>query len=287
MAFEVMTHPPAGRPAGAAMIDRAAERDSLRRTVAAVVRYRVLLKHLVAKDLKLKYRGSALGFIWSLLNPLLMIAVYTIAFTYILRTTTPGFVFYLMLGLLPWTFFVNATIMSAGAIVDNAGLVKSVFFPRAILPLATVLFNFAQYLLTVLVFLPLMLWVYGTPLSPPMLVYPVFLGLQLLFTVGVALVLATATTFFRDVRHFIEIGLAALFWVTPVVYQFEQIGTSLRPFILLTPMAPYIVAYQTVFFYRQWPDAEVWGLAIGYAIAALGAGAAAILAFEDRFPELI
>jgi ABC-2 type transport system permease protein len=192
-----------------------------------------------------------------------------------------------MLGLLPWTFFVNATIMSAGAIVDNAGLVKSVFFPRAILPLATVLFNFAQYLLTVLVFLPLMLWVYGTPLSPPMLVYPVFLGLQLLFTVGVALVLATATTFFRDVRHFIEIGLAALFWVTPVVYQFEQIGTSLRPFILLTPMAPYIVAYQTVFFYRQWPDAEVWGLAIGYAIAALGAGAAAILAFEDRFPELI
>src|SRR6516225_9181559 len=122
------------------LIDRAQARDSLARTAAAMVQYRQLLRTLVAKELKLKYRGSILGFVWSLLNPLLMIAVYSVAFTYILKMTVEGFVFYLMLGILAWTFFVNSAIMASGAIVDNGGLVKSVFFPRAILPVASVLF---------------------------------------------------------------------------------------------------------------------------------------------------
>ena len=97
------------------------------------------------------------GFLWSLANPLLMIVVYTVAFTYILRIRSEGFVFYLMLGLLSWTFFASSAAMSTGAIVDNAGLLKSVLFPRAILPIGTVLFNLAQYLLTVSVFLPVMM----------------------------------------------------------------------------------------------------------------------------------
>lgn len=269
------------------LIDRGQERDSLARTLVAMFRYRQLLRTLVAKDLKLKYRGSILGFLWSLLNPLLMIAVYTVAFTYILKMPIEGFVFYLMLGLLAWTFFVNSALMASGAIVDNGSLVKSVFFPRAILPVAAVLFNFAQYLLTVLVFVPILLALYRVPLSAPMLLYPVFLVLQLLFTIGVALVLATATAFFRDVRHFLEIGLAALFWVTPIVYQLDMISPALRTPILLSPMAPYIVAYHTIFFYRTWPGAEVWALAIAYAFVTLTAGALLMLRHEDKFSEQI
>ena len=119
------------------MDDRAAERPTLGRTLRGLFDYGHLLRNLVVKDLKLRYRGSVLGFVWSLANPVLMIAVYTVAFTYILRLRTPGFVFYLMLGVLAWTFFANAVAMSAGAVVDNGGLVRSVWFPRAILPIAT------------------------------------------------------------------------------------------------------------------------------------------------------
>ncbi|MCA1652358.1 MAG: ABC transporter permease, partial [Acidobacteria bacterium] len=144
----------------ATMVDRAAVRPSMRRTVLGLVKYGHLLRNLVIKDLKLKYRGSVLGFVWSLANPLLMIAVYTVAFTFILRIRTPGFVFHLMLGLLAWTFFANAVAMSTGAIADNGGLVRSVWFPRAILPIATVLFNLAQYILTILVFLPVLMVLY-------------------------------------------------------------------------------------------------------------------------------
>jgi lipopolysaccharide transport system permease protein len=269
------------------LVDRAQERDSFARTVAAMYAYRELIRNLVAKDLKVKYRGSILGFLWSLFNPLLMIGIYSVAFGLILRIPTPGFVFYLLLGILAWTFFVNSAMMSAGAIVDNGGLVKSVFFPRAILPVATVLFNFAQYLLTTLVFLPLMLVVYRVPLSAPMLLYPVFLLLQLIFTIGVALMLSTTTAFFRDVRHLLEVGLAALFWLTPIVYQLDQAPPGLRGLLHATPMAPYIVAYQQVFFYRAWPDAMTWALALFYAGAALAIGVAVMLRHEDRFAEQI
>src|SRR5688572_8661077 len=116
------------------LIDRAARRHTIRAMLASLYDYRGFIRHLVLKDLKLKYRGSIFGFLWSLLNPLMMIVVYATAFGFILRIRTEGFVFYLMLGQLAWTFTASSATMSTGSIVDNAGLLKSVAFPRAILP---------------------------------------------------------------------------------------------------------------------------------------------------------
>ena len=119
--------------------------------------------------------------------------------------------------------------MSTGAIVDNAGLLKSVFFPRAILPIGTVLFNLAQYLLTVSVFLPaMMLWYRVAARRADAGCFPLFLALQVVFTIGVALILATATAFFRDVRHLLEVALAVLFWTTPIVYELRA-GAGAAP----------------------------------------------------------
>jgi len=267
------------------MIDRAAPQDSLGTTLAGLVRYRTLLRKLVLKDLKLKYRGSVLGFLWSLVNPLVMIAVYSLAFRYIMRNATEGFVFLVLIGILAWTFFSNAAMMSTGAIADSGALLKSVFFPRAILPIATVLFNFAQYLLMALVFLPVMMIAFRIPPSPPLLAYPIFLALQVVFTIGVALILATGTTFFRDVRHLLEVGLAVLFWTTPIVYELPQVPERFRLALLASPVASYVVAYKDIFFYRRWPDPAVWTFAIAYAIIAFAIGTALLLAFEDRFAE--
>ena len=269
------------------MVDRAGDAASIRRTLAGLRQYRHLLRNLVLKDLKLKYRGSVIGFLWSLANPLVMCVVYVVAFTKILRAGAEGYVFYVMLGLQAWTFFSSSAAMSTGAIVDNAGLVKSVSFPRAILPTATVLFNLAQYILTVLVFLPLLLLYYRVPLAAPMLLFPVFVGLQSLFTIGVALILATSTAFFRDVRHLVEVALAVLFWTTPIVYQVAGVSPRLRSLILMSPMSPYIGAYQDIFYYRQWPDATLWLTAVGYAAVTLVLGLWLIVRNEDSFAERI
>ena len=269
------------------MDDRAAEPPGLARTLRGLGHYQHLLRNLVVKDLKLKYRGSVFGFVWSLANPLIMIAVYTIAFTYILHLRTPAFVFYLMLGILPWTFFASASAMATGAIVDNGGLVRSVWFPRAILPIATVLFNFAQYLLTAVVFLPVMMAIYGVTPAAPMVAFPVFLLLQTLMTIGLALLIAVGTAYFRDVRHFVDVGLAILFWATPIVYVTTELPIAVQRALLLTPLSPYITAYHDVFYYRRWPDGEVWAVAIAYAAVALIAGLWVIARVEDRLTERV
>jgi len=267
------------------LVDRSSEMTTVRAVVLSLYRYRELLKNLVTKDLKLKYRGSVFGFLWSLVNPLLMMVVYTIAFTYILRVRSAGFVFSLMIGLLSWTFFANSAAMATGAIVDNAGLLKSVLFPRAILPIGTVLFNLAQYLLTVAVFLPaMMLWYHVVP-GAPILLFPVFLALQVIFTIGVALLLATATAFFRDVRHLLEIALAVMFWTTPVVYELRQVPERLQLLILLSPVSPFVVAYQHIFLNGAWPDRTLWLMAISHALGSFVIGTLVFLAFEDRFTE--
>jgi ABC-type polysaccharide/polyol phosphate export permease len=267
------------------LVDRAEQTSTIRTIAVSLYRYRELLRNLVIKDLKLKYRGSVFGFLWSLLNPLLMLIVYAVAFTFILRVRTPAFIFYLMLGQLAWTFFASSATMSTGSIVDNGGLIKSVFFPRAILPIASVLFNLAQYVLTIVVFLPIMLLWYQVPLSAPMLLFPVFLALQCLLTIGLAMTLATATAFFRDVRHLLEVALAVLFWTSPIVYELTTVPDRLRLLILLSPMSSFIAAYHAIFFYQQWPDLSVWLIAGTYAVASFLIGVTLVLAFEDRFAE--
>jgi ABC-type polysaccharide/polyol phosphate export permease len=190
-----------------------------------------------------------------------------------------------MLGQLAWTFFASSAAMGTGAIVDNAPLLKSVLFPRAILPIGTVLFNLVQFLLTLAVFLPTMMLWYRVPLAAPMLVFPLFVVLQVLFTIGIALILATATAFFRDVRHLLEVALSVLFWTTPIVYELSQVPERLQPLLLLSPVASFVVAYQTMFVSQSWPAASIWLVASAYAIGTFVVGTLLFLTFEDRFTE--
>jgi len=137
----------------------------------------------------------------------------------------------------------------------------------------------------VAVFLPAMMLWYRVPLSPPMVLFPVFLALHVLFTVGVALLLATATAFFRDVRHLLEVTLAVLFWTTPIVYELRNVPERIQLPILLSPVSSFVVAYQQIFYYRVWPDPTVWLIAGAHAVGAFVIGALLFLAFEHRFTE--
>lgn len=283
----VLSVPVPGPAAWPGMLDRGAERPTFRGLLGAVARYRELIRNLVMRDLKLKYRGSVLGFFWSLLNPIAMVGVYTLAFTYILRTTVEGFVFFLLIGILAWTFFANAATMSTGAIVDGGSLMRSVVFPRAILPIATVIFTLSQYLLTLLVLLPIMLVVYRVPPAAPMLLFPAFLVLHVLFTIGVALFLSVATAYFRDTRHLLDLSLSLLFWLTPIVYPLASVSPRLQTLLRLSPLSPFVLAYQVIFYYRQWPDAATWAAAVTYAAVALTVGMWVFLSAEAQLAERV
>src|SRR5262249_32494810 len=123
----------------------------------SVFRYRELIRNLVLKDLKLKYRDSALGFLWSLANPLLLILVYSFVFGHLFPGGPPNFAYFLMVGILPWNFFAQSLMMSTGSIIDNGNLIRKVALPMEVFPIATVLFNLAQFLLALIVFFPMAL----------------------------------------------------------------------------------------------------------------------------------
>lgn len=267
------------------LIDRAAVRPSLLLSLVAILSYRELIRNLVLKELKLKYRGSVLGFLWSLVNPLAMVGVYTLAFKYVLGSTQPGFSFFVLLGVMAWTFFASAAMASTGTLIEGGSLVKAVRFPRAILPLATVLFSLAQYLLTIVALLPLMFLLYKVPPAGPLVLFPVFLALQLAFTIGVSLILAAATTFFRDVRHFVEIGLSMMFWTTPIVYPLSQAPEWLRSIVLLSPMSAFVVAYHRIFYYGEWPELAIWAGALGYGLGTFAVGMMLFLSLDARIGE--
>lgn len=269
------------------LIDRAAERPSLLASLGGIIAYRQLIRNLVLKDLKLKYRGSVLGFLWSLINPLAMVGVYTLAFKYIIGVRQPGFPFFILVGVMAWSFFSSSAMQSTGALVDGGSLIRAVRFPRAILPLATVLFSLIQYLLTIVALLPMMFLFYKLPPPGPLLLFPIFLTLQLALTVGVSLILSAATTFFRDVRHFVEIGLSMLFWTTPIVYPLTQAPEWLRPIVLMSPMSPFIVAYHSIFYYGEWPALAVWVTAACYGLGTFAVGMTWFLSLEGRIGDQV
>jgi ABC-2 type transport system permease protein len=249
--------------------------------------FRELLKNLVVRDLRLKYRGSVLGFLWSMVNPLLTIGIYAVAFGYIIRVATESFVLYLVAGLLAWGYFAASASASTGAVIDSASLVKAIYFPRAILPVATVLFNLTQFLLTSAIALPAALLIYRIPPSWPMVAWLGFVALQTLLCIGLALLLSTWTALFRDVRHFLDIALQILFWLTPIVYESHMVPPALKPLAFLSPMTPFVIGYHQCVYYRHWPDPMVWAIASAYTVSALVAGLVVFRRYEDRFTELL
>ena len=276
----------ADRHAGAERIEQPLLVDAIQASsIHHWFQYRELIRNLVLRDLRLKYRGSVLGFLWSLVNPLVTVAIYTFAFGFILRVPTPHYVLFLVTGLLPWGLFAGSATAATGAIIDSGSLVKSVYFPRAILPVSIVLFNLSQFVMTFVIVLPVVLLIYWIPPTRAMLAFPCLLLLQLIFTIGVALLLATATAFFRDVRHLLEIALQVAFWLTPIIYEVKVVPAAFRPFALAGPMTPFIMGYRQCLFYGEWPDALIWLLAVVYAAVAFGVGLAVFRSYEDRFTE--
>jgi ABC-type polysaccharide/polyol phosphate export permease len=252
--------------------------------LGAVTRHRTLLRLLVQRDLKLKYRGSLVGFAWSLANPIVMTATYTVAFTYLWPQRVEGFVFQLLLGVLAWTFFSQSVSMATGAIVDSGSLVRSIYFPRVILPLATVSFTAIQYLLALGVLLPLMFVVYGTVPGLPILLLPAALVLVGTFVFGASLLMAASTVVYRDVRHLLDITLQVLFWATPILYT-PSAWPAARPLLELSPLAPFITLTRALTHGAAWPSPETWAIAAAYAGLALITGLWVFFREEARFAE--
>jgi ABC-2 type transport system permease protein len=215
-----------------------------------------LLIELVRKDLKVKYKNSALGFIWSLANPLLYLAVFTLVFTFFLKNNVPWFAVLFMSGFLIWSFFNSATLDATGAVVGNANLVRKVRFPRVVLPLASVGFAGVHLVLQLLVFFVFLIPFYPDAFGPQLLLLLPALAVTVIFTVAMSLLASSLNVRYRDVQHLLEIALLAWFWLTPIVYPVTVVRDELArsgvlwlfKFYMANPMTAVVVAAQRAFY---------------------------------------
>jgi ABC-type polysaccharide/polyol phosphate export permease len=258
--------------------------DSLR----AAWGYRDLLRHLVVRDLRHKYKGSSLGFVWSLLHPLLMAAIYTVAFRYIAPNGIEHFPVFLLSGLLPWMFFSTALGGAVGSIVDNSALVRKVAFPRLILPLAAVASQLVQFLLMYAVIVPLLV-LFDVGSSPALIALIPLIALQVLFTAGLALAVATAYVYARDTRHLLEVALQVWFWITPIVYSasIAPLPRLVMRLLQWNPMAHFITGYQNIVVHHAMPTLMAFALLTVVSGATAIAGWLLFARCQRRFAELI
>ena len=209
---------------------------------------------MTRKELKVKYKNSVLGFAWSLLNPLLYLVVFYVAFVKILGSGVPAFPIFLLSGLLVWNLFSTGLSAACGSVVSNAGLVKKVSFPREILPLAAVGSMVVHFFLQSLVLFAVMAiirwdvaWAY-IPLLPLALVA------LLLLTGALGILLSATNVYLRDTQHFLELALLAWFWVTPIVYGFMTIdrrpGGWFKYAYLMNPVTPIVLIFQRAIYAR-------------------------------------
>lgn len=216
--------------------------------------YRNLLLNLTKRDLRIRYKESVLGFLWTLLNPLMFLVIFYIVFVLIVPQGIPNFVVFFLSGLLPWTMFQNSMMMTTNAVVGGAPLLKRVAFPREVLPLAVIGANIFTFFLQMIVLLAVLLAMrYNFYSGYLILIVPAFI-VEVLLLVGLALIFSALTVYLRDIIHFMELATLFWFWVTPVVYPVAQVYKRFAghhwPFglVLLNPMVVPVLAFQRAFY---------------------------------------
>lgn len=215
-----------------------------------------MLKNIVLRDLRGRYKGSILGFLWTFVNPLLMLVIYSVVFSYILKTQIEDYPMFIFVALLPWNFFVSSVLQGSVSLVQNSGLIKKIYFPREVFPIANVATNMVNYLLSLFIMLPALL-IAGIKIQLPVISFPIVLLIETLFVLSLVLLLSVANVYFRDTEHLISVLLMAVFYLTPVLYPLEIIPQRMHWFFELNPLSPLIMAYRDIFFYGMWPD---WGM---------------------------
>jgi ABC-type polysaccharide/polyol phosphate export permease len=264
--------------------------------LAELWRYRELVRNLIARDLKVRYKNSVLGIAWSWLNPLLMMMVFTIVFTVINRAP-PDIAHYpvfILSGILPWNFFSASVVGATASIVGSSYLIKKVYFPREVLPLVAVLSNMINFVIALPVFFGVAL-AFGIRLTPWALFMPVVLLVQVIFSVGIGLILATLNVYYRDTQIIMEVLMLAWFFVTPILWDARTIPETKvlfgiawpiqRLVYILNPMASIVASYRDTLYWGAQPALDFFARSTLTAIIILVLGYALFRRFSSSFAE--
>lgn len=242
------------------------------KTLKEIYDYRQMIFSLVRKDLRGRYKGSVLGFLWTFINPLLQLVVYTIVFSYILPTAIDKYYLYLFVGLIPWIFFSASITGGSASIVAQKDLIKKIYFPRQVIPISYVTSCFVNMLLCFVVIFIVVL-ISGVGFNPAaLLCLPVIMAVEYILALGMALLSSAITVYFRDLEHILGIVTMAWMYMTPIMYDKSIVPKKLIPVFNLNPMTHVIECYRAVLYEKKIPELEslISSFALGMLFLVLG-----------------
>lgn len=257
--------------------------------------YRTLIYNLTMKELKARYKNSVLGFVWSLLNPLGMMLVFTFVFSVMMpNASIKNFPIFLLSGLLPWNYFSAGVMSGIHSVVSNGNLVKKVYFPREVLPLSVVLANLVNFLLAMVVLFAAIL-IFRVPFSPWLWLLPFVVLIQTCFILGLTLILSTLYVFYRDTMMVMDVAMLAWFFLTPVFYSIQLmpkvvtiLGVSVdfqRWLYILNPMASIIGLYRDLLYWGYRTDLDFFARTAATSVGVLVIGYWFFIRYSGRFGE--
>ena len=234
-------------------------------------KYRPLIHELVTRDLKIKYRRSFLGYIWSLLNPLMMMAVMSIVFSYMFRFDIPNYPLYLICGQTLWSFFNESTNASMMSVIGNGSLIRKVYIPKYIFPISRVLSSFVTMSFSLVAILIVMI-VTRVTFTWKLIFLPIPLAFLLLFCMGVGMALSAFAVYFRDVLHLYSVVVMAWMYLTPVFYPISALPGKVAFCLQFNPMYHYVTFFREVVLYGTIPAASIWVGTVGFGLISIVAG---------------
>ncbi|MFU0826452.1 MAG: Transport permease protein [Lachnoclostridium sp.] len=224
------------------------------KTLKEIYAYRQMIYSLVKRDLRGRYKGSVLGFLWTFLNPLLQLGVYTFLFSFILKSDIEKFYLFLFVALVPWLFFSTSLANGSSCIWAQQDMVKKIYFPREVLPIAFVTSQFVNMILTFIVIF-LVIIISGVGFNPIALLFlPLVMIVQYVLCLGVTMLSSGFTVYFRDLEYILGIVSMAWMYMTPIVYSIDIIPDKFLPLYKINPMTPIITAYRDILYYKQIPQ---------------------------------
>jgi len=257
------------------------------RTIQELWKFRALVAALIGRHLNTRYRGSLLGFVWSFLNPLCLIAVYSLVFKYYIRfDSVENYTLFMFAGLLPWIWFSSGLLEATASISSGGSLITKAMFPAHILPVVSVLTNLCNFLFALPLLLGFML-ITGVLPGSSMIALPVVIAVETLFLLGLSLTLSALNVHFRDVQHILGNVITLWFFLCPILYPIDNIPERFRFTMLLNPVAVFTQMYQQIFLENVFPDTTK--LIIGFLVSLLMffIGCRVFNRYRDEFAELI
>lgn len=248
--------------------------------------YSFVLRSLLLKDFRVRYRNMSLGVGWSLANPLVMMTVLWFVFTKIFKSNEKNFPIFALCGLIPFNFFTLAWISATTSLVGNASLIKRTRFPREIVPISTVFGNCVHFFIQIGLLLVMVLF-FGEGINAHWVWLPLIVGLEILFTVGMGLAFSAIDVYIRDIRYVVESTNVVLFWLVPIFYPFSIIPDKYKDIYAFNPIAAVVMAFRNVLYENKAPAFSIlWKMGL-VSLLVFGVGSFLFERLKKRFYDYL